>query len=335
MRIKIEKIRKQFEIYLKSRGLTQRESKIIVDDYIEGELLGKKSHGLMAFKSIDRNLEVRKKSYKIVKNLSALTIIDGQGDFGQLVAEEAVSQTIKKAKKNGLALAGANNFLPFLRPGSQAEKFSQKDLIGIVINNGGGPLIAPPGGKEKVFSTNPIGFAIPTTGQPIVCDMAISKKAWGEVRLAERLNRKLPKDSFIDKLGKVTLDPLKVFAALPFGDYKGFNLGILTEVLTGILVGAGYGYKKKFYGKEMIKAYRGAIFLAIDPQKFVGIKKFKRQSAEMIKFIKGVKKVKGVKEIYISGERAYRCKEKVLRRGWIEVDGKVMGDLENFNLKLI
>jgi len=328
MKVKIEELRKKLEKFLQKEGLALKDVKVIVDDYLEGELLGKKSHGLIAFLNIKRSLRVKKKTFKILKNLPALTVIDGRGDFGQLVAEEAIKQTVKKAKKLGVAFAGANNFLPFLRPGSQAEKFARKNLIGIVINNGGGPLITPPGGREKVFSTNPIGFAIPTTNKPIVADMAISKRAWGEVRVAKKLSHKLPKDSYIDKFGKVTLDPDLAFAALPFGDYKGFNLGILTEVLTGILVGAGYGHKKNFYGKDAIKAYRGAIFLAIDPQKFYGIRKFKKDNTALVQFIKGVKRIKGAKEIYIPGERAYGNKEKVLKKDWLEVDSKVMADLE-------
>ena len=49
MRVNINEIRKRCERFLVETGVGKPEAEIIVDDYIEGELLGKKTHGLLAF----------------------------------------------------------------------------------------------------------------------------------------------------------------------------------------------------------------------------------------------------------------------------------------------
>ena len=51
MKVKIKEITKLMENVLVKNGLSKKEAGLIVEDYILGELEGKKSHGLMAFPS--------------------------------------------------------------------------------------------------------------------------------------------------------------------------------------------------------------------------------------------------------------------------------------------
>ncbi|HBU06480.1 MAG TPA: hypothetical protein DEB09_00175 [Candidatus Magasanikbacteria bacterium] len=327
MRVKINEIRKKCEQILIKSGVSSKATKIIFSDYLEGELLNKKSHGLSAFVNgvydIERILESSKtEKIKITKDDAVFTLIDGQGQAGQLVAEMARKILIKKAKKFGIAMVGTYNTRAILRPGSQAEALAKHDLIALIFHNGGGPLVAPYGGIDPIISTDPIGFAVPTTGLPIVADMATSVRAYREIQLAKLLNKKLPNDAFINKKGEVTLNPDDAFAALPFGGYKGFALGILFEILTGPLVNSGFGLKNN--SKDGKWKYRGALYLAIDPSKFVNLNKFKRENTALIKELKNSKKMAKYQEILIPGERAYRCKAKCLKQGWFDVDKTII-----------
>lgn len=334
MKVNIEITRKKCEKILTKNGVRLRNAKTIVDDYIEGELLGKTSHGLLAFvggvydiKEISQKTDDTK--IKIEKDKQATALVNGNKQAGQLVAKVARELAIKKAKKFGIGIVGTYNAKSVLRPGTQAEYIARKNLVGLIFHNGGGPLVAPYGGIDPVISTDPIGYAIPTTKNPIVVDMAVSQKAWGEVRVAKKLGKNLPPESYLNKKGEFAKNPDDVFSALPFGGYKGYALGIMSEIFSGSLVGNGVGFKKRPLNKD--KKLRGAVYMAIDPTKFVDIKKFKKDNSQLVKNLKSSRKRKGVKEIRIPGEHAYENKEKCLKRGWFDVDKKI---IEKINQQL-
>lgn len=328
MHININKIRKKCESFLVKTGVGKSEAKIIVDDYIEGELLGKKTHGLLAFvggvydtQKIKRQSNRRK--IKVTKDTGVYALINGGKQKGQLVAEKAVELVTKKAKKYGIAMVGTFNSGSILRPGSQAEKIAQKNLIGLIFHNGGGPLVPPYGGIDPIISTDPIGYAIPTLKQPVVADFAVSERAWGEIRIAKEFNRLLPIGCFLNKKGQITTNPNDAFSALPFGGYKGFCVGLLSEILTGALVGNEQGLSNSKVG------VRGALYLAIDPSKFVNLQKFKKENSRLVNELKKSRRLLGVKDILLPGERAYRNKALCLKRGWFDVDKKIVDRLNN------
>jgi len=335
MKVKIQEIRKICEKVLTKNGVKLKNAKIIVDDFIEGELLDKTSHGLLAFvgsvydaKRISKTTNESK--IKIVRDRGATALINGNKQAGQLVAKVANKLVIKKAKKYGIGIVGTYKAKAILRPGSQAEQIARHDLIGLIFHNGGGPLVAPYGGIDAVISTDPIGYAIPTSKFPIVVDMAISERAWGEVRIAKKLGHNLPKNAYLDKKGNIAKNPDEVFSAIPFGGYKGYALGIFSEILSGSLVGNGVGFNKLAAEKNKPnKKLRGAIYMAIDPSKFVSLNKFKKDNTQLVKELKNSRRRKGVKEILVPGERAYGNKAKCLKRGWFDVDKKIIDKLYN------
>lgn len=330
MKILIKEIRSICEKILIKKGVKFSAAKIIINDYLEGELLGKKSHGLFAFAGGVYDIDdIVKKSNpnKIIveKNFGPTALVNGHEQAGQLVAEVAKKILIKKCKKYGIAMVGTYNSRPFLRPGSQAESIAHNNLVALIFQNGGGPLVAPYGGIDPIISTNPIGYAIPTLSGPIVLDMAVSVKAWGETRIAKESKTLLPDNAFLDKKGKITLNPYQVYSVMPFGGYKGFSIGILSEIFTGSLVGNGVGLKKKgLKPGGHGKALRGALFIAIDPNKFTNLKKFKKENSELVKELKKSRKRPGVKGIFMPEERSYKNKIKCLKRGWLEVDKKII-----------
>lgn len=164
--------------------------------------------------------------------------------------------------------------------------------------------------------------------------MALSKCAWKEAKIAKLENRSLPDNSFVDKNGRITLCPIEAYAVLPFGGYKGYALGLLVEILTASLVNSDIGLKKSFYeiertvlGKKVGKAYRGALFIAIDPARFVDMNKFKKNNEELIRQLKKSRCQDRVNKIFLPGEKAYSLKEKCLKRGWFDINEKIWREL--------
>ncbi|MBD3281024.1 hypothetical protein GF389_05945, partial [Candidatus Dojkabacteria bacterium] len=222
------------------------------------------------------------------------------------------------------AVAIVKNMQPFLRPGFQARKLAEQELIGIVTNSTKN-LVAPFGGFEPILGTNPLGFAIPFRGGVIVADFATSKKANGEVKMAKLKNSELPDEVFFDSNGEYTTDPDAVYSIDVFGDYKGLAISLLIEVLTGALLGAEVGEKD---GKS-----RNAMFLAIDPSKFGDYDDFLDKNAKLVERVKNSKTREGM-EVYYPGERSQRIREENLGKGYFELSDEVVRALEDIEVQI-
>jgi ureidoglycolate dehydrogenase (NAD+) len=152
--------------------------------------------------------------------------------------------------------------------------------------------------------------------------MATSKLAWGEVRKAERLGSDLPLESFFDNKGNWAVKPEDAHSARATGDYKGFSLALLIEILTGAMLGRLMG------GVQMNKDYRtmtrGGVIIVINPGLTNSLANFKKVNTELVKNIKSTHKRAGISEILIPGERARKSREKNLKKGYLEIEKSLL-----------
>jgi LDH2 family malate/lactate/ureidoglycolate dehydrogenase len=98
--------------------------------------------------------------------------------------------------------------------------------------------------------------------------------------------------------------PIKTRGSLmPFGDYKGWNIGLFIQLLGGYLA-------------ESERSQRGGfIFIAIDISKFKPVEEFKRNVDQQIRIIKASKKRPGVQEILIAGDPESYSYNKKIKEG--------------------
>jgi L-2-hydroxycarboxylate dehydrogenase (NAD+) len=323
MQINIEEIKQLCTDVLLKLGLNKADAETVVNEYLYGELTGKKSHGFLAFpKFAAEKIKGRKGDWKVIKEDDTYALIDGNGNVGQLIGRFAMELAIRKAKEKGIALVGMNNMESYLMPGYYAEMASDKNMVGIVIDNSKS-RIAPFGGIEPRLGANPIGLAIPTKDTPFVLDMATSVRTMGEVRLAKKLGKLLPEGLALNEEGNPARDPDRVNALLPFGGYKGYGLCLAIEILAGSFVRAKMG------GKIKSGLDRGYLFLVIDPGIFVNIETFKEEISELIKEVKSSKKAKDVEEILTPGEHAEQLRRENLAKGYLDIDDKIIEDIKN------
>jgi LDH2 family malate/lactate/ureidoglycolate dehydrogenase len=126
----------------------------------------------------------------------------------------------------------------------------EKNFIGMAMTNAS-PLVAPVNSKERMLGTNPICFAIPAgEEQDFVLDMASSAAANGKLEIAERKNKPVPQGWLETKEGNASSDPgelrkggylLPLGSDHEHGNHKGYGLGALVDILSGVLSGANFG----------------------------------------------------------------------------------------------
>ncbi|MFA6410345.1 MAG: Ldh family oxidoreductase [Candidatus Buchananbacteria bacterium] len=324
MKITIAEIKKICFAVFEKYGVSKKDGELIFAEYLDAELSGITCHGFSAFAKFGAKTASDKKVKLVIKkNKPAYTLVDAKNNLGQLVCKDAVNLTIKKARKQGIAMLGIYNMHSYLMPGTYAKQAANQDMIAIITNYGGGPRIAPYGSIDPILGVNPLAIGIPANNFPIVLDMATAQIAMGKVRLAKKLGQLLPQGIAIDANGKPTTNPAKAMsgAMLPFGGYKGSGLAFCLELLTKTLFNLD--------DKDQKEDKRGFLFIIINPSIFGDVKKFKNRTAKLVQEIKHSRKAKGVKEIFLPGEQAYRNRQNNLKKKYLEIDEKIINEIKS------
>jgi L-2-hydroxycarboxylate dehydrogenase (NAD+) len=328
MKVTISEITNKMQMLLKSKGYKDSDIPFIINMYLGGELRGHTSHGLASFPSFIKEDFSKLEEPKILKSTASTFFIDAKANSGTIVGKRAADEAMARARNEITGTAIIKNMDSWLRPGAIAEYIADQGMIAIVVNNGGGAAIAPPGGYDAVAGTNPIAYGIPTDGDSLVVDMATSKRAWGQVRLANKYGTDLPEDTFYDEKGNITLDPKAANSVMPFGEYKGFSLALLVEILSCSLVGESMfnisDEGSTFGGKLMT---RGGLIFVIDPEQTVGLDQFKKDNTEYIEKIKASHAHRG-EAIRIPGEKAGAEQRVKQSLGYIDVPNELWAEIE-------
>ena len=320
-------------------GINEEQSNIVSDVVLDADLKGFTSHGIGRFpqyiKSIESNNIQLQGDIEVVKETESVGIINGNSLFGQVVAYKAMELAIKKAKKTGIGAVGTHNGNHFGATGFYSDLAIKNGLIGIVIANTE-PAIAPLGGTKALIGTNPIAIGIPSDTY-IATDMATSASARGKLLEAKRKGEEIPPNIALDSEGNPTTDPNEALkgSILAFGSHKGYALAFMIELLTGPLVGAACGEEVTGTANPDVNCTKGDLFVAIDPEQFVGREAFKKQTEGFIEevrangngFVPGDIEVKRINDNKINGltmdETLYEQLKEICEELDIEIDSYI------------
>lgn len=325
MIVQIPELRRRFVDALTRRGLSDDEARIVAEPFVEAELAGKRTHGIMKFVLLDDAIRNREGKPEIVRDAFNYALIDAHRELGYLSAPFAASVLIEKARAFGNAIVATKNSYYFSLAGIYARQVAEAGFLAIIANNGGPAAVAPFGGVDAIFGTNPIAIGIPYKGGAIVLDMATSKRTWGEINLAKIERRDLDEDCFFDAAGLPTVDPTKAAAIKPFGEAKGSGLNAMLEILTGAFVGAKMGLQSS-NGYDL-----GFLFLAYSPEMFGTKGAFEAQVEQLLVEIKRSRPESGVAEVFLPGERSARAIASATKTGFVEIAESVWSGLVAFS----
>jgi LDH2 family malate/lactate/ureidoglycolate dehydrogenase len=328
MKVPLTDLNAKMQTVLKAKGYSDEDIPFIINMYLGGELRGHTSHGLASFPEFIKQDFSQLEKPEILRATAATIFIDAKGNAGVLAGKQAADEAIARAKKEIAGVAIVKNMDIWLRPGAIAEYVAEQGFVAIVINNGASAAIAPPGGYDPVAGTNPIAYAFPAGDSSLVVDMATSKQAWGQVRLANKYGTDLPADTFYNDQGEVTVNPEEAHSVMPFGEYKGFSLALLVQVLTCSLVGnslLNINNDKNNFGSSL--GNRTGLIFVIDPEQTVGLEQFKKANADYFEQIKNTHARIG-EEIRIPGEKAGKEKRAKEVAGVIEIPEELWKGIE-------
>lgn len=297
VKVKTEEIRELMRETLAFRGIKGEDAEFMIDDYMESELEGHRTHGISKFLTIDAGIRKKESEDEVIRHEASYAQIEGHRQLGHIAALHATDLAIDMAKKTGIGIVGFSNISRYARITPYARRIADAGLIGILMNNGGPECCAPFGGKEPIFGTNPICFAFPSNREkPYIFDFATAQKVWGEIRQAVVEGRELAPNSFLAADGQFTRDPEKAVAGVAFGGPKGYALMFALEVLTGAFVGAKMGHQ----GKDEYDL--GYLFMAFSPDMFSDLESFRKEMDALANDVKNSAPAKEGGQVFIPGE---------------------------------
>jgi LDH2 family malate/lactate/ureidoglycolate dehydrogenase len=309
---------------LRALAVPPHAAATVAELLVEADLSGVDSHGchlLPMYVDRLRSGHIKADAPIIVEHDRGSTVcLDAGLGLGQLAGLRAVDLLIERAAEHGTAAVTVREASHLGALGAYTRRVAEAGHVCLCVQNG--PTVVPPfGGVTPLFSTNPLSYAIPTDREPtIVYDIATTAVAGNKLLLAKkRGDATIPAGWANDSQGRPTTDAAaaSVWNLQWFGGHKGFGLGLLVEVLAGVLAGSSYGRTEHtasdVHGRERVA--KGFCLIALDPERFLGRQEFRRRVDELIVDVRSSEPADGVDRVMLPGEPEHHRRIERVRDG--------------------
>jgi LDH2 family malate/lactate/ureidoglycolate dehydrogenase len=318
---------------LEAAGIEAKEAAIIAQIFVWFDLIGRSTQGvsrLSAYlKRVELGLIKSPCRPEFIQKTETIYIVNGHDGFGHYLGHIAMLKAIDLAAEHGLGLVGVQHSNHFGAGAYYVQLAAQQLKLGLAFSNSV-PHVAPHGGVTPALGTNPFAFGAPVRdGHSILVDLSTGASAGSVLKKTAEENQQIPEGIVIDREGRAITDPRAVEqgALLPFGGAKGFCLGLMIEILSGVLTGAAISHEIASLHKNFERASNiGHFFMAIDVAKIMPVEDYFERMDLLLGFVKAARKRDGVEEILIPGETRWRNYANQLANG-IDLDSKAVEGL--------
>ena len=323
-------------------GVPAGDAEIAANILVASDLRGVDTHGVIRFnphawyiKWLREGVMTAKPNIRVIKENASTALLDADNGMGFVAGHRAMELAIKKARESGVGIVTVRNSRHYGMSAYYSMLALPHDMIGIAMTNASRQVV-PTFGREARFGTNPISFAIPAQQeQAFVLDMATTTAAAGKLELAIRLGKPVPTGWALNEKAEPTTDPkvaqqarrlLPLGGSRESGSHKGYGLGILVEILCGVLTGTLTALNPN-------QEPRGHFFGAIDPSAFRPAAEFKADMDRLIRELKSTPPVEGESRVYVAGEIEFETAEERSERG-IPLHSSVLNGLRDVAAQL-
>ena len=300
---------------VRAAGAPGADARLVAEHLVENDVIGHHSHGVIRLwdyiewaSSGDLIPGARP---RIVTETTTTARVDGNWNFGQVVATYATGLAIEKARTVGVSVVTIRRVKHIGRLGRYAEQVAGEGLVSMILTNGGGHGInqAPFRGTERKLCSNPIAMSVPSRlAGPFLLDMATSVVAEGKVRVYRARGAPTPAGWILDSDGNPSTDPEDFAgggALLPLGrdeGHKGYALAFMVELLAGVMSGGGISGDpgRSFSNDSMI--------IVIDPELFVPLAELEERSLTLTEHLKNTRLADESQPVLYPGEKEAKAR---------------------------
>jgi LDH2 family malate/lactate/ureidoglycolate dehydrogenase len=292
-------------------GASEEDAALTAEAMLWADRRGKATQGVFRLPVLKKRLEAgllqSPAPMKLERTAGATAWLDAANGLGHVAARRAMDAAVELAREQGIGVCGVKDSNHYGAAGYYAMLAAEKGMVGFTCSNSMAK-VAPHGGRHRLLGTNPLAFACPRPdGPPVVIDLSMAVTTGSLVSRARKAGLPLPPGLALDKDGEDTLDPNAVDGGgslLPAAGPKGFVIGLLVEVLSGVLTGAAFAPDVGSMALSMERPVRcGHLCLAIDIERFVGLEAFGARIGTLLAAIEAVPPREGFDSVRIPGTR--------------------------------
>ncbi len=291
----------------------------VVGSMMQTSLRGVDSHGVNLFPHYHRAVQAGRinPSPKIVirQRAPSVVTVDADHAFGHHAGSVAMAAAIGCAGDTGVGMASVANSTHFGAASFFGLQAAAGNYAGLAFTNADA-LVKAHGATIPIFGTNPICFCAPMEREDAFClDMATSATSWNKVLTYRRTQTQMPADWAHDADGQPTRDPALARMLEPSGGYKGFGLGMMVELLCGLLADGPISRELKpmFSTPLSERRHISHFFVAIRIEAFVGPDRFKSRLQSLVDGIRNLSTE--TQPVMVPGDPEKKMREERLRKG--------------------
>jgi LDH2 family malate/lactate/ureidoglycolate dehydrogenase len=325
---------------LEAAGAPVPKARLAADCLVDANLRGVDSHGvqLLTFylERLGRGEVDPLADGRVISENGGCLVYDGENGLGQVVSDNCCGHAVRLGKEHGLSIVVARESNHFGAAAFWAKRISAEGLIGVVMCNTS-PIVTPWQGREGRIGTNPICVSVPgDAGRPWLLDMATTTVAVGKIFKAFIEGEpQIPAGWAMDTSGVPTTDTHTAYHGLlmPLGGYKGSGLGLLVEILCGVLGGGAMSTAVGGVKTVGRPARNSQMFMGIDVRRFMPLDQFQERMRRLVAEVKSARPAQGYDEVLVAGDPEWRAEE-IRRRDGVPVTEGVWEKLKEAALRL-
>lgn len=332
-KVEYQPLRKFTHDIIRAAGVDSEEAAVVTDVFIWFDLVGRGTQGLgrlpVYLKRLQCGLIKSPCHPEFIKKTDTIYTLNGNDGFGHYLGHVAMSKAIDLADKTGTGIVGVCHSNHFGAGAYYVDLAARRMKIGFAFSNSV-PHVVPFGGVSPVLGTNPVAFGAPRKNQKsVLVDFSTGASAGTMIMKAAQEGRDIPDNVVIDTEGKPITDPKAAVHGniLPFGGAKGFCLGLLVEILSGVVTGAGISHEIASLHRNFDRSSNvGHFFMALNISALMPVENYFDRIDRLIAWIKDSRPNSNVKEILIPGETRWHHYERQMKYG-IELSQKTVESL--------
>jgi len=309
---------------LERAGLSPDDAATTAEALTLADTMGVHTHGTKLLAGYIRKLQGggyrAKGAPKILREGPGWAVVDGDSALGQVGSTFATDLAITKAKTVGIAYVGLKNTGHIGAAGYYAWRAARQGLFGMVVGNDI-PSVAAPGSRGAVLGSNPLAWAAPVPdADPILLDMATAAVAGGKVYAARQRGESIPPTWLIGPDGLPTTDgtlyPQQASLA-PMAGHKGYGLGLLAELLSGVLPGGAITWQvgSWMFDPPSQPSLHNAGFIVADIPAIADPEEYRQAMTRLTTEIRQTAPATGVARVLLPGDREWSLRANALEDG--------------------
>jgi LDH2 family malate/lactate/ureidoglycolate dehydrogenase len=320
-------------------GVPAADAQLVADSLVQADLWGHASHGVMRLPWYARRLQSGAMHAvtqpRTVVDAGAVAVIDGADGIGQVLAERATREAMRRARLHGIAAVAVRNSNHFGTAMYYSLMGPPQGCIVMVTTNAS-PAMAPWGGREKRVGTNPWSLAAPAGRHaPMVLDIANTAVARGKVYLARQKGQAIPAGWALTADGEPTTDAAAAVAGLiaPMAGHKGYAIAVMMDMLSGVLTGSAFGTAVHGPYQSEQRSGCGHLVIALNIAAFIAPGEFDTRMEQLVDQLKSTPLAANSGEVLYPGELEDRYQRQQLREG-LRLPVKTLAELRALGAEL-